>query len=605
MKRIIGIVLIFSMLSFGISPAKAADDMSELCETIVYAAQLEFSMDENTAAEDILYNFILNPYNEPLFESYYRTEEKYDYDWSDEYVSSLLDKNRPYVTVYDTAVTDVILKKFFNVSEDRMSGIYNDSEIHKIDDSAYAFYHDGAYYVSWEGGYGGPYNDVTSSEIVQDFGGGKYGVHFSCEWLFYGTVFDMYCIAKKSDDYASNKWQIYAIGTDASIFNAQSGAEDEISVLLDGEKLSFERPPVIIDGRTLVPLRAIFEAMGADVEWDEDTETITSKKGSTEITMLLGSGKMEKNQTNIYLDVPSRIIDDYTMVPARAVAEGMGAKVDWNNDTRTVYIDTTPKINGLIVTADEKYTNYDAGLFREILMNNKLAKTDESYIHTKNEPTYDEFEALIDRLVKQAGEDDVTYFVYSGHGGSDHKNEQAWQLSPGMNNRIAPRYVEDASTPHPDQYAIYMKVLIEEYLNRIPGRVVVVLNSCYSGEINQREFGVNRDKFKILTACSEDEFSTLGSFGSVVIGQVSTSKFLGALFEGLGGFDSGDLIERYILKYNGEVKADYNGDRNVTLSELFRYIDENMDKEYIDNGVKKIAHPTCSDADDETVIYSY
>lgn len=65
------------------------------------------------------------------------------------------------------------------------------------------------------------------------------------------------------------------------------------------------------------------------------------------------------------------------------------------------------------------------------------------------------------------------------------------------------------------------------------------------------------------------------------------------------------MIERYILKYNGEVKADYNGDRNVTLSELFRYIDENMDKEYIDNGVKKIAHPTCSDADDETVIYSY
>ncbi len=108
MKRIIGIVLIFSVLSFGISLAKAADDMSELCETIVYAAQLEFSMDENTAAEDILYNFILNPYNEPLFESYYRTEEKYDYDWSDEYVSSLLDKNRPYVTVYDTAVTDVI-----------------------------------------------------------------------------------------------------------------------------------------------------------------------------------------------------------------------------------------------------------------------------------------------------------------------------------------------------------------------------------------------------------------------------------------------------------------------------------------------------------------
>ena len=53
------------------------------------------------------------------------------------------------------------------------------------------------------------------------------------------------------------------------------------------------------------------------------------------------------------------------------------------------------------------------------------------------------------------------------------------------------------------------------------------------------------------------------------------------------------------------MKADYNGDRSVTLSELFRYIDENMDKEYIDNGVKKIVHPTCSDADDETVIYSY
>ena len=114
---------------------------------------------------------------------------------------------------------------------------------------------------------------------------------------------------------------------------------DEISVLLNGEKLSFsDQTPIIIEGRTLVPLRAIFEAMNATVDWNADTRTVTSTRGGITIKLTIGDNKIFKNELVTELDVPAQIINDRTMVPARAVAEAFGADVQWDGDTRTVII---------------------------------------------------------------------------------------------------------------------------------------------------------------------------------------------------------------------------------------------------------------------------
>lgn len=116
-------------------------------------------------------------------------------------------------------------------------------------------------------------------------------------------------------------------------------------VILDGRQLTFEVPPVIENGRTLVPLRAIFEAMGASVNWDNNTRTVTSVKGTTTVVLPIGSTRPTVNGQVWPLEVPAKIKNDRTLAPLRFVGEAFGGKVDWNNSTRIITI-TTPISNG-------------------------------------------------------------------------------------------------------------------------------------------------------------------------------------------------------------------------------------------------------------------
>ncbi len=126
-----------------------------------------------------------------------------------------------------------------------------------------------------------------------------------------------------------------------TLFATMAFAAD-VSVKLDGKTLSFEQPPVIIEGRTLVPLRAIFEALGASVEWDGDTKTVTSVKGDVTVKLTIGSNVLYKNAETVELDVPAQIVGEgYTMVPARAIAESYGVTVNWDDATKTVLL-TSP-----------------------------------------------------------------------------------------------------------------------------------------------------------------------------------------------------------------------------------------------------------------------
>ena len=113
---------------------------------------------------------------------------------------------------------------------------------------------------------------------------------------------------------------------------------EEISVFLNGKPISFDQPPVIVDGRTLVPLRAIFEAFGAAVEWDASTRTVTSVKNGTVIEMTVGNNVFYVDGTEIELDVPAQIINNRTLVPVRAIGEALSCGVEWEAATRTVII---------------------------------------------------------------------------------------------------------------------------------------------------------------------------------------------------------------------------------------------------------------------------
>lgn len=123
-------------------------------------------------------------------------------------------------------------------------------------------------------------------------------------------------------------------------------------VVLNGEKLSFDVPPIIENGRTLVPLRSVFEALGADILWDDATQTVTATKGTLTITLKIGVGTAFVNNKAVSLDVPGRIVDGRTLVPLRFVSEAMGCDVGWDDESQTVIItdNSNPNAETVIIS---------------------------------------------------------------------------------------------------------------------------------------------------------------------------------------------------------------------------------------------------------------
>ena len=124
---------------------------------------------------------------------------------------------------------------------------------------------------------------------------------------------------------------------------APAPSDDTIKVIVNDKPVEFDVAPTIINDRTMVPLRAIFEALGADVDWDDATKTITAVKDDTTIKMQIGNDKMTKNGTESTLDSAPVIIDSRTLVPVRAIAESFGSDVSWEAETKTVIVKDLPK----------------------------------------------------------------------------------------------------------------------------------------------------------------------------------------------------------------------------------------------------------------------
>lgn len=115
-------------------------------------------------------------------------------------------------------------------------------------------------------------------------------------------------------------------------------ASEEIKVMVDGEYIEFDVQPQMINDRTMVPLRAIFEVMGATVEWDDATETVTAVKDDIEVVASIGSTVMYVDGYERTMDIAPMMINDRTLVPVRFVAEAFDCEVYWNEDINTVCI---------------------------------------------------------------------------------------------------------------------------------------------------------------------------------------------------------------------------------------------------------------------------
>lgn len=130
---------------------------------------------------------------------------------------------------------------------------------------------------------------------------------------------------------------------------------DEIAINLNGEYMTFDVPPLIINSRTMVPFRAIFEALNCTVGWDNETRTASGSRNGTDIRLRIDSTEAKVGPDKFTLDSPATIVDSRTVVPLRFISEALGAKVAWEGETKTVFISAEIPPQMIMLTAESYY----------------------------------------------------------------------------------------------------------------------------------------------------------------------------------------------------------------------------------------------------------
>ncbi len=133
---------------------------------------------------------------------------------------------------------------------------------------------------------------------------------------------------------------ILVLSLTLSLFITVSATED-ITIYVNDEILQCDIAPFIKDERTMVPMRRIFEALNAKVEWEGSTQTITATKDNTQIVLQINNSTMYHNGVAETLDVAPIIVDGSTFVPIRAVSQSLNASVEWSDYFSTVYINSS------------------------------------------------------------------------------------------------------------------------------------------------------------------------------------------------------------------------------------------------------------------------
>lgn len=143
---------------------------------------------------------------------------------------------------------------------------------------------------------------------------------------------------------ATEETLLIATETDDAIAEEEKNIDIKLVIgeplmVVDGDTaIELDVPPTIMNERTMLPLRAIFEALGAVVNWDDETKTIFAMNNYVVIAMQIGQDVMYVNGEQVQLDAPSVIVEDRTLVPVRAIAEAFGNSVQYDEETKTVTI---------------------------------------------------------------------------------------------------------------------------------------------------------------------------------------------------------------------------------------------------------------------------
>lgn len=236
-----------------------------------------------------------------------------------------------FCTVYNRKEIESVINYKFNIDIDT---IFNYADILVYADDEYVVIGAYARGERWPG------TEIVLCDVQQFWDGSLY-----FKWYMKNTQFEndevsylMYGVLDKQEMYGK---EIIGYKYLSLIPLSEKIIEEyakEITVLLNGRKIEFDQQPVIKNNRTLVPMRAIFEAMGCEVSWNDGI--IDVYKNSSKIMTLKVNDNTVKiyGKDDLYTDTAPMVINSRTLVPVRVISEGIGAEVDWNQDSKTVII---------------------------------------------------------------------------------------------------------------------------------------------------------------------------------------------------------------------------------------------------------------------------
>lgn len=361
MKKIIFCVTFLLAVSFGMQvhaePTKEEwEELAVLSEKLINSG-----MDVNSqiSADEIFYEFFLLGEGKALFRDEYGQGEMLMEDGN---ADGILGDAQVHSKIrIETA--EHLMKKYFGRTDAELLSLrnpagcvvsatvmYADGTV-KDEDILLGIYRDGWCYGDYADTHGHPaemtYVKVGAYTVLEAYGDDMY--HLSFPVWEEGEEYTIHIAAQLIDEGAESYWRmLYCAETppeaDALARKVHKQTDAEISVYVDGERLTFDQPPIIEKNRTLVPLRAIFEALHAKVDWDGETRTVYAKRNATDVSLTVGMDVLYKNNKKIALDVASQIVNNRTLVPLRAVSEALGCTVEWNGRRRAVIIEDNPGI---------------------------------------------------------------------------------------------------------------------------------------------------------------------------------------------------------------------------------------------------------------------
>ncbi|MGN0108318.1 MAG: stalk domain-containing protein [Hominilimicola sp.] len=266
------------------------------------------------------------------------------------------------------------------------------------------------------------------------------------------------------------------------VMGAQTYAAENVEIYIDGDKLDCETTPVNIDERVLVPMRAIFEALGVEVSWDGNARTVWAARSDEFMRLTVDSNVMNTGVYNsdgdtvwvddIQLDVPARIINDYTYVPVRAVSETLGTTVSWDGENNRVVIDSRRNVDGtLYYSSNSDFQKLYAvginGLDRHKLSDRSVydlemydgdvyyLEKDSKYLYRANDETGEEL--VIGKAVNKIDIDDG-WLYYQELDGSGRKSGVVYRINLST---MAIERLTDNSVKYPEKYRDYIYFNLE------------------------------------------------------------------------------------------------------------------------------------------------